>query len=950
MNSICSEDIQNNVSNPSVILVKYKNNVYCYSQNYLNDLIKADPCYTLVSNRYDLDDYKLSQNNKGKRKYPPFRPAINRIEMGDPIATRDFEIKKINQKNRIQDLQVILCKDLLFDYSLIYFFNKEYNTFEITNSTDGFWVDQTSIKLHTVKTIERYKLINLISTFNPIFEKIDDEEVKEKVEWNENLEKIGMLPYDSLGNQNKFDENLIIFFAEDSNNNKNIFSLSLAELKLDLETKNIENEGLYSIENHLTILLGNYHIDVVPLIDLLNQGVNTFYLIKFSDENKIIHSDSRKNIYVYKPIPASRKDILPNLDLKDRFEVYNFIENSDYIKEKDGTVHLRLYNVDNHGNETLNWIKYKDDSNFFVFDSWNDEAAIISIKNGRIASMTWCKDGIYHRDQDNLPARIIYENNRVKSKHWYINGKEPTKPGSYIFVNYKTDKPANQNVNDSLLSYKYLDENGNILSYEASYFENGEVEEEKWFKNGNLIGEENNPSWILNYKNGRLMMEYWNYSEVKTDKPNAIFYEDHKESPIVAKYWERNRIGDKDRPNIIFYVGDRIKGYGWGELKITKEGEFEYSRKGKPAFIRLIKPLSFQFGDKNDIDIIEEHWLENNFYYRENNEPTIVEYFLQTETIDSKELLDSLDYSKYKGSVREEKWVEGNFYNRKYYSNDGNPCEIVYYKSRIQGDMNKGSILSEKWFVSPDEIRLDEPNLIKYFPYMPEIMVLLLDRYKHLMEPGLYERNRAIYKNDAKKFEHETKLIETIRIEEEMFPDETKLIDYNPYSVFKNIFDCEKTDDIDVFKEEKEVKERKGQEFEPKTMPNNLKYYLEKNPDGKGFINSMSWTYGINSFDRENGPAYIVFYENGQRQFESWYRNGKNHRDGNYPTETFYYSNGEIEMENYYHNGVLFVPVPFEETDDENEPGVLYYPDLPNVGNRDLNENDVFEEVFPDDP
>ena len=35
--------------------------------------------------------------------------------------------------------------------------------------------------------------------------------------------------------------------------------------------------------------------------------------------------------------------------------------------------------------------------------------------------------------------------------------------------------------------------------------------------------------------------------------------------------WERNRIGDKDRPNIIFYVGDRIKGYGWGELKITKE-------------------------------------------------------------------------------------------------------------------------------------------------------------------------------------------------------------------------------------------------------------------------------------------------------------------------------------------------------------------------------------------
>jgi antitoxin component YwqK of YwqJK toxin-antitoxin module len=53
---------------------------------------------------------------------------------------------------------------------------------------------------------------------------------------------------------------------------------------------------------------------------------------------------------------------------------------------------------------------------------------------------------------------------------------------------------------------------------------------------------------------------------------------------------------------------------------------------------------------------------------------------------------------------------------------------------------------------------------------------------------------------------------------------------------------------------------------------------------------------------REDGPAYTVYYENGNIKYEAYYLNGKGYRK-NGPATIRYYENGRIEFEAYYLNG-----------------------------------------------
>jgi antitoxin component YwqK of YwqJK toxin-antitoxin module len=52
---------------------------------------------------------------------------------------------------------------------------------------------------------------------------------------------------------------------------------------------------------------------------------------------------------------------------------------------------------------------------------------------------------------------------------------------------------------------------------------------------------------------------------------------------------------------------------------------------------------------------------------------------------------------------------------------------------------------------------------------------------------------------------------------------------------------------------------------------------------------------------REDGPAYVYFWSNGQPKLEVWYFNGLRHRESN-PAVIEYYENGLIREKQWYAN------------------------------------------------
>ena len=66
--------------------------------------------------------------------------------------------------------------------------------------------------------------------------------------------------------------------------------------------------------------------------------------------------------------------------------------------------------------------------------------------------------------------------------------------------------------------------------------------------------------------------------------------------------------------------------------------------------------------------------------------------------------------------------------------------------------------------------------------------------------------------------------------------------------------------------------------------------------------------YYLNKYGQHHnlyGPAYIVYYENGNKRHEVYYINGKCHRkDG--PAYIEYYENGNKYREVYYINGIPY--------------------------------------------
>ena len=80
---------------------------------------------------------------------------------------------------------------------------------------------------------------------------------------------------------------------------------------------------------------------------------------------------------------------------------------------------------------------------------------------------------------------------------------------------------------------------------------------------------------------------------------------------------------------------------------------------------------------------------------------------------------------------------------------------------------------------------------------------------------------------------------------------------------------------------------------------NPVRKYWDKE---KTKIKSEEWFNSNGKNHRVDGPAYQSWYENGQKQYESWYLDGKWHRvDG--PAVKWWYENGQKHYEFWYLDG-----------------------------------------------
>lgn len=80
----------------------------------------------------------------------------------------------------------------------------------------------------------------------------------------------------------------------------------------------------------------------------------------------------------------------------------------------------------------------------------------------------------------------------------------------------------------------------------------------------------------------------------------------------------------------------------------------------------------------------------------------------------------------------------------------------------------------------------------------------------------------------------------------------------------------------------------------------------EKSSCFKIYVNSIlvKETYNRNgNVHREKNPAKIYYYENGDKECQEWYKNGKLHSEADVPCRIFYYENGNKKAEEWYRNG-----------------------------------------------
>lgn len=71
----------------------------------------------------------------------------------------------------------------------------------------------------------------------------------------------------------------------------------------------------------------------------------------------------------------------------------------------------------------------------------------------------------------------------------------------------------------------------------------------------------------------------------------------------------------------------------------------------------------------------------------------------------------------------------------------------------------------------------------------------------------------------------------------------------------------------------------------------------------KDILYNRTWWYKNGELHRVDGPARIIYFENGQIDEEEWIKDGKSHRINDAPAYIKYFESGKIQQKSWYVDG-----------------------------------------------
>lgn len=652
--SECDPDMNLNVSNSNLIILKIEQSVFCVSNSTIEKELLKQPI--MVSSTFNPFVYSEKEEIVSVQK-----------------------IKKL-QHLRLKDKRIIKVNDIFLDETFIEKFLNNFNTFELYNKRQTyFYRDENEFgitdNLFSAKAIPRTNIEPSLSVNERTLKFYENKEKEgniilenvytEKNERDENPIKYkcneGERSNDMFGDDvTTYDNNTIIMYEEGNENT--VFCYTIPELKkvmhqyLD-KTYNSMFVEIDELPHEVVINIPYWGIFILykDLLQLINNRVNTIKVKK-------VGTFGPNNIKYYKPYKGYRNDIFKGYNFEDELSVDpNF--NFDNVHD-DGEVRHRkriMYYFDENYNKKSNvyateWVKenINDVNPKPILDNYKDEPARVeyyesknseNIENGdnkqNIKLQEWLINGEYGREAKG-PHLIQYNDNNANSvlyTKWFSKDYNVNIPS--VIEEYSDSKSENVFVTQLWFRNDILHRDSDLPA-EIKEYKNGIPIYKKWFLNG----KNTSPSGLAEerfYSNGKIKYQLYTYpngymkndmfydqnSKIGRDDDRpaiTLYYLSDPKEPIIRRqeYYKDGLLHrehkenkyNQDYPAVVSYFNNsqiELKAfYTYGKLNRTQTDE---NGDVLPALIRY-----YENENKK-----EEKWFENNVNYNETG-PSYIKY------------------------------------------------------------------------------------------------------------------------------------------------------------------------------------------------------------------------------------------------------------------------------------------------------------------------------------
>lgn len=599
----------------------------------------------------------------------------------------------------------------------------------------------------------------------------------------------------------------------------------------------------------------------------------------------------------------------PNIDYHevDEFEIADWKKNPNQSDEKELVF---KYGLTKTQNEPL--YRIETDSNFEANETKQDYMKYVVCANNSNKIVDKVNQDLrVETKQINLKTKCVctYKKNKLILEEWFANDKlhrDNDLPASIAYYETKEEKEKLSKLKEIWYQNGEIKRNYEYsMKPEASpcwieYYENGNVKEKRWYKNG-LLGKEekfwdDKPDLIQYYENGNeKRVEYHENGILCRDcAPSVIEYYENGQKKMEENHY-RNKEGSTEHKHMVteFYSKNN---YEFNDKKKSQRWFVD----GKVTNNEEDVPASVEYYENGNVK--NEAWYKEGKLHRNGNHPAFIEYFPSSSL-------------KNKGNRKQERWYkEGELHNdedfesvieygdlgclrsvwyrngKKHRGND-DPAEIIYN--------NIGDKLEERWFIDGLLYRENGKPVTVYYSELnnkikQDPIEEIDENELQIVSTEILDYNRS---NDIENdFMSEERLIALKQIEQKVkngdYTEETK------YS--SNNVRCVKTfKKFNLIVEEWFSMERRHRNRNKKlgeTLPAFIEYYESTDEKSPNLILKKQEWYKNGYLHRENGPAIVEYYDNffpSLKSRECWYKYGTLEKN----------EKGELMITKYYEDG-----------------------------------------------